>query len=177
MRCRRRTDARYQLTCLLLNLVCGSGGAASVIEPPFAELCAQLAPLPAVFVARFTSRLMEIKQPDDIWEELKSLHKLVQLNASRPDHGNDSGIAESANPAQIASSHRVHTAFPRAPAVPSGSQLPSGELRAALSLQTRNAGPDLALRAAAKRAVFTFAVFTFRHTQLQRPPRVARPNV
>ena len=55
-----------------------------MIEPPFAELCAQLAPLPAVFVARFTSRLMEIKQPDDIWEELKSLHKLVQLNASRP---------------------------------------------------------------------------------------------
>lgn len=65
-------DERIQLFCMLIELVSGSGGATSVLEPSFSELSAQLAALPgasmAVFVERYTKELLEVGEADDVWE-------------------------------------------------------------------------------------------------------------
>ena len=72
--------SRHELTCLLLYLVTGSGGARSVIEPPLSALLAQLERMPRAFVTRFTARIRAMTEPDDLWQLAATLGEFVEPN-------------------------------------------------------------------------------------------------
>ena len=71
-------DMRQALAILLVEQISQTDGISGVIEPSLQELRAALTPLIPQLRQEFERRLLEMAEPDDLWDLMGSLAELLQ---------------------------------------------------------------------------------------------------